>query len=282
MKVLIIHTGGTIGSSVKNNYISVDTTPDIVKYASEKYKDINFHTISPYKILSEYLNSKHINTILDQVDANIKQFDGIIITHGSDTIHYTAAALALCIKTEIPIMVVCAAKPPADPHSNAYDNFDLAVKYIISKKHKGVFVPYKNDGENTAKIHDPLTLLPHQGFSADLHSDGTSNINKVEFYNKRLCEEDNVLIVCSYPDCVYPQLDKKIKSVILIPYHSGTLCCDGKFKKFCDDATCLGIRIYTLARNGTQYESVKEFSNLGIECINGVSLSALYIMLKLK
>ena len=282
MKILIILTGGTIGSSVKDNYISVDSTPYIVKYALEKHKDISFHIISPFTILSEYLDSKHINAILDCVDANNNEFDGIIITHGSDTIHYTAAALALCVRTEVPIMVVCAAKPPADPQSNAYINFDTAVEYIKYKNNKGVYVPYKNDSDQKAIIHDPLTLLPHQGFSADLYSDGVSSINKEESYNKRLCEDDNVLIVHSYPDCVYPSLNKQIKSVILIPYHSGTLCCNEKLKEFCNSATALGIEVYTLAKDGIQYESVKEFSNLAIKCVNGISQSALYIILKLK
>ena len=93
MKILVIFTGGTIGSSIKDGWISTDSA---TKYALiEKYKenfgaDISFETTEPYFLLSENLNADTLNLLIASVkSATEKNYDGIIITHGTDTLHFS-------------------------------------------------------------------------------------------------------------------------------------------------------------------------------------------------
>jgi L-asparaginase len=62
---------------------------------------------------------------------------------------YTAAYLGLKLGLcDIPVVLVSAAYPLSDSRSNGLDNFRGAVDFIRSGVGKGVFVSYRNSGEN--------------------------------------------------------------------------------------------------------------------------------------
>ena len=67
MKILVIFTGGTIGSCLKNGWISTDAT---TKYRLlDRYKggkDV-FDTVEPYSILSENLSASEINCLQKEI-----------------------------------------------------------------------------------------------------------------------------------------------------------------------------------------------------------------------
>lgn len=67
MKILVIFTGGTIGSSLNDGWISTDNKAK--RYLLECYKknstrDITFIEKEPYSILSENLCADNINMLL--------------------------------------------------------------------------------------------------------------------------------------------------------------------------------------------------------------------------
>ena len=145
MKILVIFTGGTIGSTVKDGWISADNT---AKYTLiENYKNsfgdsVCFDTCEPYFMLSENLSAKHLNLLTESVkEALSKDFDGIIITHGTDTLHFSAAAIHLAFSgADIPIVFVSANYPLENALSNGQANFEAAVKLIQSGISSGVYI----------------------------------------------------------------------------------------------------------------------------------------------
>ena len=151
MNILVIFTGGTIGSAVSDGWISPS---DDMKYLLlEKYRektgdDIEFDTLNPYTILSENLTAEYLNMLTDCVKKNISLYDGIIVAHGSDTLQYTAAALSLVLGNDIvPVMLVSSNYPLEDERANGTDNFIAATEFITAKAGKGVFISYKNKNE---------------------------------------------------------------------------------------------------------------------------------------
>ena len=61
MRIAVIFTGGTIGSSIKDNFIGVNNKMQYVllkKYENDK--EIVFETSSPYSILSENLSANEL------------------------------------------------------------------------------------------------------------------------------------------------------------------------------------------------------------------------------
>ena len=70
-----------------------------------------------------------------------EHFDGIIISHGTDTIHYTSSALSFALQNlSIPVVLVGSQRSSDRPSSDAFTNLLGAIKFIIKTKYAGVFV----------------------------------------------------------------------------------------------------------------------------------------------
>ena len=107
MNITVIFTGGTIGSSVQQEFVSTDAQMPyrlLAMYEAEQKKRgaaiPNFRTQAPYTTLSEYMDGSHLNRLIACVQSLLTtddpDIDGIIITHGTDTLPFTAAALGMC------------------------------------------------------------------------------------------------------------------------------------------------------------------------------------------
>lgn len=287
MKILVIFTGGTIGCKAKKGFLSTDesTTYALLDKFDSRWDEIEFVTASPYSVLSENLSACEINMLQKEVADNLKRdYDGIVITHGTDTLVYAASALEYAVGgCDIPVVLVSSDYPLDDERTNGYTNFEGAVEFIKSKKGKGVFVSYKNAFEKDVNIHIATHLLAHCECTADLYS-VTEKPYAVYACGEIMCNfqevdtECNSLGVVEYKDCSdilviesHPgdnfsySLDN-IKAVILKPYHSATLntACS-KFQAFCMKAKEKGIPVFLVnAREGITYESTSLFSKLNI------------------
>ena len=112
MKVALVYTGGTIGSSSSDGVRSLDRSKDdflLTKFDDEDVIDC-FH---PYIILSENLDGGFVTRLLECIEGLLKKdYDGIIITHGTDTIQYSAAALSYAFGSDtIPIVLLSSNAP---------------------------------------------------------------------------------------------------------------------------------------------------------------------------
>ncbi len=189
---MIIHnifTGGTIGSHINNaGSISTDESCPYKLlemfrqlYGSSTSTDVTFVNSEPYCILSENLSAKYILKLIAAVgDALKNNPDGIIVTHGTDTLQYSAAMLSLVFGgSPIPIILVSSDYVLEDKRANGLINYRCAIDFIArsaiyakpDQKASGVFVSYCNkDGLPT--IHRGTRLLPAVPFSADVRSGG--------------------------------------------------------------------------------------------------------------
>lgn len=94
MNITVIFTGGTIGSSVQQNFVSTDTQMSyrlLAMYETEQKKKgaaiPHFQTEAPYTTLSEYMDGSHLNLLISCIREQLtKDIDGIIVTHGTDTL----------------------------------------------------------------------------------------------------------------------------------------------------------------------------------------------------
>lgn len=284
MHILVIFTGGTIGSTLADGWISPD---DAAKYAlihayqAENGNLITFSTRAPYTILSENLGAKNLEMLANEVVSATKEdFDGIIVTHGTDTLQYTAAALAYATGNNcIPVVMVSANKPLADPTSNGHANFKAAVEFIQQQSGRGVFVAYKN-GNHPVSFHNALSMLTHLEADDKIYSlyndvyaietdDGVNVIGNTapcETLPVKFSEHAKVLTVHLHPvnGFTYPLQD--YRAVLLCPYHSGTLPTSlAAFQAFCERAKAAHIPVYAVnIPKGDTYASSKAFEALGI------------------
>ncbi|MEK6807431.1 MAG: Glu-tRNA(Gln) amidotransferase subunit GatD [Nanoarchaeota archaeon] len=101
--VTLIATGGTIGSKVdyKTGAVHMLMSPEeLIANIPELTEIINLKKIlRPFSLASEDMSSAEWQKIAEEVEKELNAgADGIIVTHGTDTLHYTASALSFMLK----------------------------------------------------------------------------------------------------------------------------------------------------------------------------------------
>lgn len=243
MKILLIMTGGTIGSAFDGG--SIDVRPDrrsaVVDRYTAEHSDVLFDTVNPLNILSERVSADDFNILAKALyDIDDSNYDGVIVTAGSDTLAYLSAFVGLVLGgCALPVMIVAANKILTAPDSNGYENFCCAVE-LIKRGLRGVFVPYRNS-DGVAYVHSATDLR-----QADLSEDFFSLHGAYGVYeNGRFTEKrpyigqrlpavfgkenlphisDNVLLLTPYPMQDYTRINTDgVRAVLHTLYHSATL-----------------------------------------------------------
>ena len=307
MKILFIFTGGTIGSTLHGNVISPDENKPrklIEEYKTRFGIDFEYSILEPYTELSENNTGEHIKNLARCVTDNLNiGYDGIIVTHGTDTLQYSSAALGYAIgSSSIPVCIVSANRPVEDDKSNALNNLRAAVNFIKNKYGNGAFVPYQNEKDKFVKIHRATRLVSSRAFSEEVASifdneygcfDENFVFHKNEDYKEsadsiapldtsNLCEQSNsILFLPTYVGMKYPSLNSNTKYVLLSSYHSGTVNTKSQASvTFFKHAAKLGIKVYlTGVSNAPEYESATFFEELNITPLKNISPIAAYVKL---
>lgn len=295
MNILVLFTGGTIGSSVENGYISPNekNKSKLIEMYRENTKDAQeFDVDTPYTVLSENLDGSHITKLVHCLNKYIKlkKYDGIIVTHGTDTLQYMAATIGILFeKAEVPVIFVSSNYPLEDERANGLENFKAAVEYIKAGGQSGVYVSYKNNGANV-KLFEACNILRY-----DIYSDEIRSITKQEKtagIRNDACSEDEVKkselnngnidldkldlgtdspikYIEPYPGIKYEIPDKDIKAILFGTYHSGTIQTASKeLQKFCNEMKTRNIPMYICGvPEGIGYESTKYYDELGIKVL---------------
>ena len=299
MKILVIFTGGTIGSTVSDGWITPDdsTRYTLINIYKQKYGDeVVFVTRAPYTILSENLSASTLMALVHEVHSAVEeQFDGIIVTHGTDTLQFSAAALAYATGNNcIPVVLVSSNYPLDDPRANGNANFKAAVDFIKNGCGRGVFVAYKNN-EDVVTFHNALATLDHLeandavfSMYGNVYAKKTENGIRVigralpcEKLPIKFDEDPRILTIKLHPADRYAYTLTNYRAVILRPYHSGTLNTDSSsFVAFCERAKAQGIPVYAVnIPRGTTYVSSKTFDALGITPLYETTFAAAYVKL---
>lgn len=289
MNIHVIFTGGTIGSEENAQYIDIagNTASVLLNSVNTYNKDITFTCENPFSELSENLTYKHWNILVECLFNLPQECDGVIITHGSDSLVYTAAAMAMLFShLNIPVVFTAANYPLGDTNSNGQQNFKNAVDFIVNAKLKGCFVSYSNTKqENT--IYLATRMLESDSYNDFYLPFGTAPIGNLEngvfMINKapdlpsalELCAhtseitdnfrfEKDVLFIKAMPNQNYSyyNLRKKPSAVVLYLYHSGTGCTtNGKnsLLDFIKECKLLDIPVFiaSLKNNSKPYATTK-------------------------
>ena len=163
--VVILATGGTIagaGAEATNSAtyqaakVPVDKliagVPELSKVAAVRGEQV-------FQIASESFTNEHLVTLGKRVAALAKQgdVDGIVVTHGTDTLEETAYFLNLVVRTDKPIVVVGSMRPGTAMSADGMLNLFNAVNVAAAKdaRGKGVLVAMNdelNSGRDVSKM----------------------------------------------------------------------------------------------------------------------------------
>jgi L-asparaginase len=136
--VLILHTGGTLGMSPRKSDQALEpgefgaaileSVPELSEIADiqvDVFCDIDSSDVTP----------AHWRQLGERIARSVGRFGGIVITHGTDAMVYTASALSFCLRNlPIPVILTGAQRPLSYPRSDARANLvgavDLATREI--------------------------------------------------------------------------------------------------------------------------------------------------------
>lgn len=241
-KILVLFTGGTIGSITTDGIIDVEREE---KYAVvEAYKsaygdDVEFECRQVLNILSENMGFSGWEKMIHEINSiDTAIYSGVILTHGSDTLAYTSALLGMYFRHfDIPLFIIASNKPIGEKGSNGLFNFTSAVGLIKEGKYKGVFTLYERVMLPTRVIpadtcRDRFGVYGYDGFNDFSIFSGVSE-NMLSRPRERIFHNDvkfgkRVLFIEGYPamdfECFVP--NKDTAAVLYSPYHSATACTD--------------------------------------------------------
>jgi len=155
--ISILHTGGTIASKVdyKTGGVVAQFKPEELIEMFPELKDVaNISSRLIGNIMSENMVFSHYNLLAKEIEKEVKKgVKGIIVTHGTDTLHYTSAALSFILEgINIPIILVGAQKSSDRGSSDAAINLVSACVYIANTTDIGVRVCMHKSSEDNINV----------------------------------------------------------------------------------------------------------------------------------
>jgi glutamyl-tRNA(Gln) amidotransferase subunit D len=156
--ICILATGGTIASRV--DYLtggvhSAFTAEELVSAVPELEEISNIRVKQVFNKFSEnIMPSDWVKIAQETYNEITKGVDGIVITHGTDTMHYTSAALSFMLKTPVPVIITGAQRSSDRGSSDAAMNLiDAAVAASSGKFAEVAIVMHAESGDTGALIH---------------------------------------------------------------------------------------------------------------------------------
>ena len=229
-KILLLSTGGTIASKV--DYRTGAVTPALTASdLNDAVPEIaNIANIDAEVLFSEYsenLQPEHwvetAKKIQSVVDLGYK---GIIVEHGTDTMHYSSAFLSFALAgLKIPVVFVGSQRSSDRPSSDAALNLIAATRLIVETDAKGVYiVMHHNESDDTISCHlgtrvrknhtskrsafetvgnDPAFLILNE----KIIKNSTSEFFTEQSFNPRLGIDTKVALVKYHPGYEPRQID---------------------------------------------------------------------------
>lgn len=295
MRIMVVFTGGTIGSVESGNVIAPGgagyTRRLLALYAQspQARAEVTFDTMEPLTTLSENMTVDKWNRLLSALRGlDMTVCDGVIVTHGTDTLAYTAALLSLLWQGSAkPLWLVSAEKPLSDPASNGLPNFAQAVEGIAAGI-PGVWVAWRTAAGEQRQIPG------HALRQCDLYTDEMDGYAAAtppappatpRLYTLTRPLRPVVLCVRPYPGIDYAafQPGNEVRAVLHETYHAGTAPSEGASSLLSFAARCRerGITVYAapVKPEAPVYQSADALTRAGVRFLSGLTFESAYARL---
>lgn len=241
--ISIVSTGGTVASVIDYKTGAVHpafTANDLIRANPELLEHANINGKAILNILSENMRPEYwVKTARSVADEINNGADGIVVAHGTDTMHYTSAALSFMLETPVPVVVTGAQRSSDRPSTDAFMNLissivaaksDIAEVSLCMHAEEDDSYCYLHRGTKVRKMHTTrrdtfrsINALP----IAKIERSNLKLVDRHMQYNKRnngplIIQdeiEDKVAFIKSYPginaDIIDYYLDKGYKGMVL-------------------------------------------------------------------
>ncbi len=241
--IAMIITGGTIASRLdlkKGGVTPLENPEDLFKFYPELFEKVNISKVEiPFMKASEDMNYRDWQKLarITKKLLDYQHVKGVIITHGTDTLHYTSAALSFFLRNLTkPVVLTYSQRSIDRASSDANLNLQCAALAAISDITEVMLVGHasSNDdycyampGTKVRKLHssrrDAFKVVNSKPF-AKIYSNrieilSEHNVRKKEKVKLDLKFQDKVALVKFYPgqnpDILDFYVKKKYKGIVL-------------------------------------------------------------------
>lgn len=244
--ILMISTGGTIASnSTKKGLDPQLSSEELLNYVPNISDICEVDTLELCNIDSTNMSPDIWIDLVKTIRENYDNYDGFVITHGTDTMAYTAAALSYLIQHSPKPIVITGAQRPihmdiTDSKTNLYDSFLYASSDIAS----GVQIVFNGKvilGTRARKTHTKsyqafssinypyLAVVQDEHIFQYIHQDYKS---KPIFYEKLNTRVGLLKLIPSMGDDVFAYMLEKYDAVVIESYGVGGIPTHPKYKYF--------------------------------------------------
>ncbi|MBN1134547.1 MAG: Glu-tRNA(Gln) amidotransferase subunit GatD [Methanosarcinaceae archaeon] len=190
-KVSILSTGGTIASKIdyRTGAVTAQFSADDILNAIPELKDIaDFSGRVVYNILSENMKTEYWTELARAVVEEITNgAEGIIISHGTDTMMYSSAAMSFMVKTPVPIVFVGSQRSADRPSSDNAMNAICAAILAVSDIAEVCVVMHGTTSDDYCDIHRGTKIRKmHTSRRDAFKSINSEPIGIVDYYSRKI------------------------------------------------------------------------------------------------
>ena len=151
-KILVLHTGGTISMQADASGAVVTSSDNPMNHVSNPLEGIQVHTLDFFNLPSPHIKPKHMLALYQKIKEEAANYDGVVITHGTDTLEETAYFLDTMEVPHMPIVLTGAMRSSNELGSDGVYNYLSALRVASDNRaaDKGVLV-VMNDEIHAAK-----------------------------------------------------------------------------------------------------------------------------------
>lgn len=295
MNILVACLGGTIGSEITSNVVTLKDNAFNAAYFKRIMSGPEYRLISPVNYSSENADIPTMRKALKGIyDAVAEQRpDAILILHGTDSMAFFAQlAVRTLSMLKIPVVITGSKLPASHPNSDAKKNLKLALGFldaaIEGKSRNKTFGVVYTDSFTEA----PSFVAAQQIVSADINGDhkpydcertdysDTKYIPKAVAFINGEDEDKDILVIPAVPSFPYGALATEGYNKVLIEgYHSGTAD-SVKLPEFIKKCREQDIKVFLAPvpselvdnKKSSMYESTKQLKELGVQLIGNMPL----------
>lgn len=141
-KILVLTTGGTIACTPHEEGLSPSMdSGDVISYLGN-VEDVEILSEDLLKLDSSNMQPEEWIIIAKRIYEVADRVDGILLTHGTDTMAYTASALSfMLVNLSIPVILTGSQLPLSHPLSDGVDNIRVALAAAKSEL-QGVYIAF--------------------------------------------------------------------------------------------------------------------------------------------
>ena len=151
-KILVLHTGGTISMQADASGAVVTSLDNPMNHVSNPLEGIQVHALDFFNLPSPHIKPKHMLALYQKIKEEADNYDGVVITHGTDTLEETAYFLDTMEVPHMPIVLTGAMRSSNELGSDGVYNYLSALRVASDDRaaDKGVLV-VMNDEIHAAK-----------------------------------------------------------------------------------------------------------------------------------